>query len=145
MPRARPAPACRPREVLGSWELHLRAERKSPQAVKAYGDGVRAYLGWCASAERPAVVDRRQLPEFLDALLTDGARPATAVSRHLAVRRLSAWLTEEGEQGTDPLLGLQAPKLDKPVVEPLSDDQLRALLKACRREWVLIGARGRRR
>ena len=46
-------------EVLGSWELHLRAERKSPQTVKAYGDGVRAYLTWCLRAGRPAVIDRR--------------------------------------------------------------------------------------
>ncbi len=60
------------------------------------------------------------------------------MSRHLAVRRFSAWLTEEGEQGSRPLLGLGAPKLDKPVVEPLSDDQFRALLKACCgvQEWL---------
>jgi integrase len=30
------------------------------------------------------------------------------------------------------LLGLKSPRLDKPVVEPLTDDQLRAMLKACR-------------
>jgi len=55
-------------EVLGSWELHLRAERKSPQTVKAYGDGVRTYLAWCERAGRPTVLDRRQLREFVDAL-----------------------------------------------------------------------------
>ncbi len=119
-------------ELLGSWELHLRAERKSPQTVKSYGDGIRAYLTWCAANEKPAVLERRQLREFVDGLLTSGAKPATAVSRHLAVRRFSAWLTEEGEQVADPLLGLRSPRLDKPVVEPLTDDQLRALLKACR-------------
>jgi site-specific recombinase XerD len=48
------------------------------------------------------------------------------------VRRFSAWLTEEAEQDNDPLLGLKSPKLDKPVIEPLTDDQLRAMLKACR-------------
>jgi integrase/recombinase XerD len=48
------------------------------------------------------------------------------------VRRFSAWLTEEGEQGDDPLYGLRSPRLDKPVVEPLTDEQLRAMLKACR-------------
>jgi len=36
--------------LLGSWELHLRAERKSPQTVKAYGDGVRRFLAWCQAA-----------------------------------------------------------------------------------------------
>jgi integrase/recombinase XerD len=119
-------------ELLPSWELHLRAERKSPQTVKSYGDGVRAYLKWCAANDKPAALDRRQLREFIDGLLTAGAKPATAVSRHLSVRRFSAWLTEEGEQDTDPLYGLHSPKLDKPVIEPLSDDQLRAMLKACR-------------
>ena len=119
-------------ELLGSWELHLRAERKSPQTVKAYGDGVRAYLGWCAANDKPAVLDRRLLREFIDGLLTSGAKPATAVSRHLAVRRFSGWLAEEGEQASDPLLGLRSPKLDNPVVEPLTDDELRAMLKACR-------------
>ena len=119
-------------DLLPSWELHLRAERKSPQTVKSYGDGIRAYLNWCAANDKPAVLDRRQLREFVDGLLTSGAKPATAVARHLAVRRFSAWLTEEGEQVADPLLGLHSPRLDKPVVEPLTDDQLRALLKACR-------------
>jgi integrase/recombinase XerD len=119
-------------ELLPSWELDLRHSRKSPQTVKSYSDGVRAYLRWCAANDKPAVLDRRQLREFIDDLLTSGAKPATAVSRHLAVRRFSAWLAKEGEQDTDPLLGLHSPKLDKPVVEPLTDDQLRALLKACR-------------
>jgi integrase/recombinase XerD len=119
-------------ELLDSWLLHLRAERKSPQTVKVYGDGVRSYLTWCRSNGKPVAVDRRQLREFIDALLSAGAKPATAKSRHLAVRRFSGWLTEEGEQATDPLLGLKAPKLDDPVTEPLSDDQLRALLKACK-------------
>ena len=74
--------------------------------IKSYGDGVRAYLSWCAANGKPAVLDRRQLREFIDGLLTAGAKPATATARHLAVRRFSAWLTEEGEQDSDPLLGL---------------------------------------
>jgi site-specific recombinase XerD len=119
-------------DLLSSWELHLRAERKSAQTVKSYGDGVRAYLAWCSANDRPVTIDRRQLREFIDGLLTAGAKPATAVARHLAVRRFSAWLAEEGEQDTDPLLGLKSPQLDKPVVEPLTDDQLRAMVKACR-------------
>ena len=35
-----------------SWQLALRAERKSPQTLKAYGDGVRQYLAWCS--DKPA-------------------------------------------------------------------------------------------
>ncbi len=35
-------------QLSDSWQLALRAERKSPQTLKAYGDGVRFYLAWCA-------------------------------------------------------------------------------------------------
>jgi hypothetical protein len=44
--------------LLASWELALRAERKSSQTVKAYGDGVRPVhdLGRGARPRRRAVV-----------------------------------------------------------------------------------------
>jgi site-specific recombinase XerD len=119
-------------ELLPSWELHLRAERKSPHTIESYGDGVRAYLAWCEREGKPTQIDRQQVREFTDSLLTSGAKPATAVARHLAVRRFSAWLTEEDEQDSDPLHGLSAPHIDEPVVQPLTDDQLRAMIKACR-------------
>lgn len=130
--KTRPPAALDLEYLLGSWELSLRAERKSPQTVKAYGDGVRAFLRFCAEDGRPAVLDRRNLREFIDTLLANGARPATATSRHLAVRRFSAWLAAEGEQAEDPLIGLKAPKLDAPITQPLTEEQLKALLLACR-------------
>lgn len=119
-------------ELLGSWELALRAERKSPQTVKSYGDGVRAFLSWCKATDQSAELTRSRLRGFVEALLADGAKPTTAVSRHLAVRRFSAWLADEGEQDTDQLLGVKPPKVDKAVTEPLTDAELKALLNACR-------------
>src|SRR3954447_22294426 len=92
--------------LLSSWELALRAERKSPATVKSYGDGVRRFLEWCAANGRPAELSRANLTGFIAGVLDGGAEPATARTRHLAVRRFSAWLTEEGEQAADPLLGL---------------------------------------
>jgi integrase/recombinase XerD len=117
--------------LLPSWELALRAERKSAQTVDSYGDGVRQYLAWCTRADRPADLSRATVSGFIAYLLDTGRSAATAKARQLAVRRFSAWLTEEGEQDSDPLVGIKAPKLDTRVVEPLTDDQLRALLKAC--------------
>jgi site-specific recombinase XerD len=114
----------------GSWALSLRADRKSPQTVKTYTDGLRLYLAWCAAADA-APLDRSSLREWVAALLDAGAQPATARARQLAVRRFTAWLTEEGEIPADPFLGVKAPKLDSKVIEPLTDDELRRLLKAC--------------
>lgn len=126
--------------LLPSWELALRAERKSPATVKSYGDGVRRFLDWCSTNDRPAALDRANLTGFVAGLLEQGSEPSTARSRHLAVRRFSAWLVEEGEQATDPLAGLKSPKIDTKVVEPLTDPQLKALIGAC----VGSGLRDRR-
>lgn len=99
--------------------------------MKSYGDGVRRYLSWYAAGDHPPVLDRRGVNAFITALLDAGAEPSTARSRQLAVRRFSAWLLEEGEATTDPLLGTKPPKLDVKVVEPLTDVQLKALITAC--------------
>ncbi|MEV0749494.1 tyrosine-type recombinase/integrase [Streptomyces sp. RTGN2] len=116
---------------LDSWILHLSAERKSPQTLKTYGDGVRAFIRWAESSGRDPVLDRPTVNAFVGALLDGGATASTARSRQLAVRRFSAWLAAEGETDTDPLVSLKPPKLDDPVIPELDEDQLRALIKAC--------------
>ena len=117
--------------LLPSWELSLRAERKSAQTVKSYGDGVRRFLVWCADTGAPPVMDKDTVNGFTVDLLDAGAEAATVRARQLGVRRFSAWLTEEGEIPADPLLGIKAPKLDQKVIEPLTETQLKALIKAC--------------
>jgi integrase/recombinase XerD len=117
--------------LLPSWELALRAERKSPETVKSYGDGVRKFISWSAGAGVPARLDRPTLARFVAALLEAGAQPATAVGRQLAVRRFSAWLLDEGEIPVDRLIGAKPPKMDQKVIEPLTDAELVSLIKAC--------------
>lgn len=117
--------------LLPSWELSLRAERKSPQTIKSYGDGVRAFLRWCDEQGHSPALNRDLMKGFVADLLEGGAEPATARARQLGVRRFSAWLAEEGEIDDDPLLGLKAPKLDAKVTDSLTDDELRRLIKAC--------------
>jgi site-specific recombinase XerD len=111
--------------LLPSWELALRAERKSPQTIKTYGDGVRQYLGWCAEQERPPDLSKSSVNGFVASLLDRGHAAATARARQLAVRRFAAWLVEEEEMAVDPLLGIKAPQLDSKVIEPLTEAQLR--------------------
>lgn len=117
--------------LLPSWELSLRAERKSPATLKSYGDAVRAFLAWCQESDTAPVLTKPAVNGFVAYLLDSGRSASTARSRQLGVRRFSEWLTEEEEQATDPLIGLKAPKLDQQVIQPLSEDQVRALIKAC--------------
>lgn len=117
--------------LLDSWLLHLRAERKSPDTLRSYGDGVRRFLAWCEAEGVDPAFNRPTVNAFVAGLLEAGAEAATARSRQLAVRRMSAWLAEEGEIERDELVGMKPPKLDAKVVPELTEDQLRALIKAC--------------
>lgn len=118
-------------DLLSSWQLVLRSERKSPATVKVYSDGVVAFFRWCETEGVTPELDKRLVQRFTSALLEQGAEAATARSRQLSLRRFSAWLTEEGEQGADPLAGIRPPKIDVKVTDPLTDDELKALIKSC--------------
>lgn len=118
------------RALAPSWFVSLRADRKSPQTIRAYEAGVRLWLDWCEEHDADTL-DRARLREYVAGLLDDGARPATARARLLAVRRFVAWLLEEDEIDADPFAGITPPKLDSPIVEPLTEDELRAMLKTC--------------
>ena len=63
--------------LVPSWELTLRAERKSPRTITSYVTGVQQYLSWCREQELPIVIDRRQVARFTDHVL-DQSQPATA-------------------------------------------------------------------
>lgn len=111
--------------------MHLQAEGRSAGTLESYLIGVRLFLRHCEAAGIPAVLDRRTVNAFTAGLLAAGAAPATARARHMALRRFSSWLAEEGEIERDELLGLKPPRLDAKVVPRLSEDECRALVKAC--------------
>lgn len=117
--------------LLPSWELALRSDHKSPQTIKSYGDGVRSFIRWCRDSDRSPALDRDLVRAWAGDLLDGGAQPTTVRARQLGLRRFSTWLADEGEIDADPLLGLKPPKLDRKIVESLTDDDLKALLKAC--------------
>jgi site-specific recombinase XerD len=117
--------------LLPSWQLAMKAERKSPGTIKVYGDGVNKFLRWCAETGHPAELTRTAVQAFLADLLDDGAEANTAKSRDLALKRYAAWLCDEQELSNNPLIGLKPPKGDHKVVNALTDNQLKRLIMAC--------------
>ena len=67
-------------------------------------------------------------------MLDAGRSPSTARIRQQAVRRYAAWLTAVGHLDTPPFQGMTSPKLDQPIVDPLTVAQVRALLQTCQGE-----------
>jgi site-specific recombinase XerC len=68
---------------------------------------------------------------FLADLLDDGAEETTTRSRDRALKRFAEWLVDEAELSANPLVGLNPPRTDHKVVNALTDDQLKRLIKVC--------------
>jgi site-specific recombinase XerD len=117
--------------LLPSWEIHLRAQRKSANTVNVYAGGVRRFLAWCQQSGAAPTLDRVTVAAHIADLLGAGAEANTAAVRQLALRRFAAWLVEEGELDANPLAGLKPVKVDSKVVPVLTEKQLRELVAAC--------------
>ena len=119
-------------ELAPSWELSLRAAGRSVHTVKLYLSSLRMLLEWCEGNGHAAEPLTRAAVIGWGAWLAEtGREPATIRSRQAAVRAFSRWLTAEGEMDADPLTNLPAPRIPQKVIQPLTDDQIRAMLKTC--------------
>ncbi|MDT7764504.1 MAG: hypothetical protein QOC63_3924 [Mycobacterium sp.] len=114
---------------------------RSPHTIKVYTEGVRGYLRWCETTGADPELSKLSAQAHLADLLAGGLQSATVRSRYGALRQFSKWLAEEGEVDTDPLLGLKSPSVDVKVVNSLTDDELRLMLKACSSGKRLRGRR----
>ncbi|TSD94596.1 tyrosine-type recombinase/integrase [Skermania sp. ID1734] len=118
--------------LLSSFVLALRAERKSPKTIESYLIGVRLFLTWCADTGHPAVLDKPTVRGFLVHLDEDlDQADATLMARFRALRAYAKWLVAEDELDADPLASMKPPKLEQKVRPPLTEDELKALIKAC--------------
>lgn len=125
------APAAR--ALLPEWRLALTAERKSPKTITLYLDAVGRYLTWVDAGDLPPM-RRTTLQTWITDMLDTGRSPSTARIRQQAVRRYAAWLLAVGHLEVAPFQGMTSPKLDQPVVDPLTVAEVRALLHTCRPE-----------
>ncbi|MCV7050490.1 tyrosine-type recombinase/integrase [Mycobacterium heidelbergense] len=109
----------------------MQADRKAHHTIDSYLRGARYYLAWCATEPDEHPFTKPTLQRWITHLLDSGAEPTTARIRQQAVRRFAAWLFDEEELDHDPFLGLKPPKLDTKIVQRLTDNELRLMLKAC--------------
>jgi site-specific recombinase XerD len=119
--------------LLSSWKLDMDAARLSKHTVDSYIRSVRYYLAWCDKEGYTAPLTKPVLNQWVTHILARGSEATTARTRQQAVRRFSAWLAdpEQGEVDADLLVGVDPPKLDVKVVEVLTTEQLRRLVRAC--------------
>jgi site-specific recombinase XerD len=118
---------------LEAWMTALASAQRSPATRRAYRAGVEGFLAWHAGEYPLAVpvLDKAAVRAYLADLATT-RKPATCQLRHAALRRFSGWLAAEEVTESDLLAGLDPPRGDLPVVPCLAEEELAALVRACR-------------
>src|ERR1700687_1924230 len=76
--------------LLPSWELGLRAARKSPKTIRAYGEAAKQLLDYLRGAGMPTEVGgiHREHVEAFIANLLDIRSPSTAATRFRGLQQL---------------------------------------------------------
>jgi integrase/recombinase XerD len=117
--------------LIPSWHLAMRSARKSPKTITTYTQGVTSFLNWCGRTGTPPELTKANAQGWVVGLLDGGAQAKTADTWLGGLKRFATWLAEEGELPVDPLLRMPAPKLDQKVIDPLTADELKLMLRGC--------------
>ena len=118
-------------DLPASFERHLRAENKSARTVQTHLEAVLQLEGFLAARGLPlAAAAREDIEAYLAGLLARW-KPATASNRYRALRVFYAWLEEEGEVATDPMVKMKPPRVPEQPAPVLTEELLRRLLATC--------------
>lgn len=145
-------PANTAREALAAWLDYLANERRaSPRTVRAYGDGIAAYLGFLTghlggepSVAAMGALSAGDVRAYL-AFRRSGERPLSprSVSQALSIiRAFHRWLDRRLGVANPGLALVRGPRLPQTAPRPVSEDQARALVTAAgadpdREDWEL--------
>jgi site-specific recombinase XerD len=119
--------------LVPSFRRHLRAANLSPRTVRGYGDSCELFLRFLAEHGMPTSIDaitREHIESFIEDLLARW-KPATANTRYRSLQQFFKWAVAEGEIAESPMRNMRPPKIPEDAPAILSQDDLRALLKAC--------------
>jgi site-specific recombinase XerD len=135
--------------MISSFELHLRAEKKSPKTIRTYIEAAQ----WLAAEylipngiKFWADVTARHVQEWT-VILLDRYSDSYANNQFRALQQFFKWHATEDpdEQRPNPMAGLKPPKIGDKLVPVFTDDELAALLGSCkgggfqnRRDYAII-------
>jgi integrase len=122
--------------MVGSFELHLRAEKKSPRTIRTYIDAARwlaaGYLIPAGIADW-AEVRARHVQEWTVWLLGQYA-DTYASNQFRALQQFFRWFATEDpdEPRPNPMANLRPPRVGDKLVPVFTDEELAAMLAACK-------------
>ena len=118
-----------------SFYRSLRVEGKADRTLVLYGQSITYLSRWLESRGMPADLSsltRDNVLDWLEDLRRRGQTDGTVLTRWRGLRRFTNWLRAEGIIRTDPLAGITVEKPEPPPVPVLTDDELAALVGACK-------------
>lgn len=121
-------------DVLDDYQLSLHASGKSANTRIVYTLALRYLDAFLAQRGMPralAAVRREHIEAWLRALRDQARAPATVSVYHRSLQPFWKWAIEEGFVSESPMRHVARPIVPEKPAPVLSDDQLRALLKAC--------------
>jgi site-specific recombinase XerD len=130
-------------ELLPSFRRHLAAENKAPRTAQAYSEGVTRLHEYLVAQGMPISVSsitREHVESFIADQLTR-LKPTSARSRYASLRQFFRWAVEEGEVTSSPMSRMRPPAVPEQPVPVLSEDELRALVKAASSDTSFYGRR----
>ena len=120
-------------EVIADYRLSLHAAGKSKATRDVYGLALRyfdEYLSEQGMPRRLSSIRREHIESWLASLRDAGRSPATVSVYYRSLQPFWKWAVEEGFVTESPMRNVARPIVPEQPVEVLTDDQLRALLKA---------------
>lgn len=121
--------------LAASFDRVLHVEGKSERTRVLYGQSVGYFCNWLTAQGQPddlSALTRENVLGWLESLRRRGLGDGTILTRWRGLRRFSTWLLAEQIIHIDPLAGIAVDKPEPPPVPILTDDELAALLDACK-------------
>lgn len=119
----------------GSFNRRLRVEGKADRTMVLYGQSITYFSAWLAECGQPSDLSsltRDNVLAWLDSLRGRGLSAGTIRTRWRGLRRFTNWMLAEDIIAVDVLAGIVVDKPEPPPVPILTDDELTALIGACR-------------
>lgn len=119
-----------------SFNRALRVEGRSERTIVIYGQAIDFFGRWVRKTHghEAAAEDltKENLLDWLDSLRARGQSDGTVLARWRGIRRFVGWLIAEDIIDWDPLAGISVKKPEATPVPVLTDDELKALVAACK-------------
>lgn len=122
--------------LLGSWELTLEGENKSPRTIGSYLEGMNLFVRWLNEEDRypdlePGEITAEMCRAWI-AWLVVNRSASTGRTRWAALRQFFAWAYAEDEIESNPMELVKQPTVHQAPIDILRPEEVRALLATCK-------------